>query len=447
MTNNLEDIFKKASELILSYSKNSNIRVVSHYDADGISSAAIICKALYNAGFNFHATLMRNPFDKGLKRISKEQNELVIFTDMGSGQIETIEKMKSQSIIIDHHQPIKNKTNNNVLQINCNNFGINGNYEACGATLSFNVAYSINQENFNLASLAIIGATGDKQYIGGFKGYNQKIIDEAIKQGLIIEKTAIKLSNETIYDSLFYSIDPYYSGISGDKTNIDDFLDNIGIDKKTKIEDLTDENFKKIHSFLMLNLIKNGCEKNILDTIIRPRYYSENIGFEFERYADLLDACGKGGSRGIALSVALGDKKIIPDALNIEKDYKRKILNELIKLEKEGFKEKQSFRFFNSDDSSLGGVIAGIATNFIFDRKKPLISITRKDSEIHISCRGNQYLVSKGLNLGYAMKEASTKLGGHGGGHAIASGATITGEKEKEFLDLVDEIISKQIKS
>ena len=45
------------------------------------------------------------------------------------------------------------------------------------------------------------------------------------------------------------------------------------------------------------------------------------------------------------------------------------------------------------------------------------------------------------------MKEASTKLGGHGGGHAIASGATISGEKEQEFLNLVDEIIGKQIKS
>jgi len=447
MTNNLEDICKKASEIILSYSKNSNIRVVSHYDADGISAAAIICKALYNVGFNFHATLMRNPFDKGLKRISEEENELVIFTDMGSGQIETIEKMKSQSIIIDHHQPIKNKTNDNVLQINCNDFGINGNYEACGATLSFNVAYSIDQENFNLASLAIVGATGDKQYIGGFKGYNQKIINEAIKRGIIIEKTAIKLSSETIFDSLFYSIDPYYSGLSGDKTNIDSFLDKIGIDKKTKTDDLTDENLKKIHSYLMLKLIQKGCEKNILDTIIRPRYYSENIGFEFELYADLLDACDKGGSRGIALSVALGDKKIISDALNVEKEYKQKILNELIKLEKEGFKEKQSFRFFNSEDSSLGGVIAGIATNFILDIKKPLLSIARKDGEIHISCRGNQYLVSKGLDLGYAMKEASNKLGGHGGGHAIASGATIVGEKEQEFLNLVDEIISKQIKS
>jgi RecJ-like exonuclease len=447
MTKNITEISEDAAKQIRSMPESAKIRVVSHYDADGISAAAIICKALYRAGFDFHATLMRNPFDKGLKRISEEENELIIFTDMGSGQIETIEKMKSQSIIIDHHQPVKKKTTDNVLQINCNHFGINGNYEACGATLAFSIAYALDQENFDLASLAIIGATGDKQYIGGFKGYNQKIITEAMNKGTIKEKTAIKLSGETIFDSLFYSIDPYYSGISGDKTNIDSFLDKAGIDKKTKTDDLTDENLKKTHSFLMLKLIKKGCEKNILDTVIRPRYFSENIGFEFERYADLLDACGKGGSRGIGLSVALGYKKIISDALNVEKEYKQKILDELIKLEKEGFKEKQSFRFFYSNDSSLGGVIGGIAANFILDIKKPLLSITRNDGEIHVSCRGNQYLVSKGLDLGYAMKEASTKLGGHGGGHAIASGATISGEKEEEFLNLVDEIISKQIKS
>jgi len=447
MTRNITEISEDAAKQIRSMPEHTKIRVISHYDADGISAAAIICKALYRTGFNFHATLMRNPFDKGLKRISEEENELVIFTDMGSGQIETIEKMKSQSIIIDHHQPIKNKTNDNVLQINCNHFGINGNYEACGATLAFSVAYALDQENFDLASLAIVGATGDKQYIGGFKGYNQKIITQAIKQGIIKEKTAIKLSGETIFDSLFYSIDPYYSTISGDKTNIDSFLEKIGIDKQTKIDDLTDETLKKIHSYLILKLIQKDCEKNILDTVIRPRYYSENIDFEFERFADLLDACGKGGSRGLALSVALGDKKFISDALNAEKEYKQKILDEIIKLEKEGFKEKQSFRFFYSNDSSLGGVIGGIATNFILDIKKPLLSITRNDGEIHVSGRGNQYLVSKGLDLGFAMKEASTKFGGHGGGHAIASGATITGEKEEEFLNLVDEIISKQIKS
>ena len=73
--------------------------------------------------------------------------------------------------------------------------------------------------------------------------------------------------------------------------------------------------------------------------------------------------------------------------------------------------------------------------------------LLRNKDEIHVSCRGTQYLVSKGLDLGKAMKTASQKLGGHGGGHAIASGATISIEKEEEFLNLVDEIIVKQIMS
>ena len=43
------------------------------------------------------------------------------------------------------------------------------------------------------------------------------------------------------------------------------------------------------------------------------------------------------------------------------------------------------------------------------------------------------------------MKEVAKALDGNGGGHAIASGATINVEKEQEFLEKVDEIISSQL--
>ena len=101
MTQNLTKLSKEAAEIILSHPKSTRVRVISHYDADGITAAAIICKSLHRAGYDFHASLMRNPFDKGLEKVSKEKNELIIFTDMGSGQIDTIEKMKVKSIIID----------------------------------------------------------------------------------------------------------------------------------------------------------------------------------------------------------------------------------------------------------------------------------------------------------------------------------------------------------
>jgi RecJ-like exonuclease len=446
MQNDLKKLSKKAVEIINKFPKNTKIRVISHYDADGITSAAIICKALYQAGYDFHATLMRNPFDKGLVRVSNEDNDLIIFSDMGSGQIETIEKMECKSIIIDHHQYLKKTTSDNVLQINANLCEINGNYEACGATMSFMLAKTLDSKNEDLVPLAIAGATGDKQYIGNFRGFNKKIIDEALKNDFLKESIEIKLYGETLFEALFYSVDPYYSGISGNKEGILELLKNIKLDKNVKISDLDDIQKRKLSSLLMLKLVKKGCEKNILDTVIRPRYFSNLLNCELERFADLLDSCGKGGNRSLGLAICMDDKKSFDEAIILEKEYKEKILDELLELEKDGFKEKTGFRYFYSKDSSLGGVIGGIATNFILDKEKPLVSIVKKDDEIHVSCRGNQHLVRNGLDLGFAMNDAAKKLKGHGGGHKIAAGATISSDKEKDFLEIVNDIIVKRLK-
>ena len=437
---------RKAAKIILSTPKSTRFRIISHYDADGISAAGIICTALNREGYDFHVSLMRNPFTQGLERIKKEENEIIIFSDMGSGQIETIEHLNCKAIIIDHHQVQKSKTSGDILQINANLCKINGNYEASGASLSFSIVKAINQENMDLAPLALAGATGDKQYIGNIRGYNKTILEDALKNGFLTKFTGIKLYGESLFDALYYSVDPFYVGISGNKEAINVLLDHLDLDKKAKIEDLNDEQKRKLQSLLLFNLIKKGCEKNILDTVIRKRFWSEALQCELERFADLLDACGKSGNRGLGLAVCLGDKNSFNKAVKLERNYKKDILDELLKLEKDGVIEKKYFRYFYSNRSSLGGVIGGIATNFILDKKKPLFSLARKEDETHISCRGNQFLVSNGLDLGSAMREIATNLNGKGGGHKIAAGATINSKKEKDFFDKTNMIISKQLK-
>lgn len=445
MSKDLLELSEKAAEKILSYPESSTIRVVSHYDADGITAAAIISKALRRKGYNFHISLMRNPFTEGLKRLKKEDNDLIIFTDMGSGQIEQIENIDTESIIIDHHQAIKEKTKSHILQINSNLCDINGNYEACGATLVFSVAKSIDNENIDLSPLALTGATGDKQYIGGIRGYNKQVLTEALEEKTLQEKTEPKLSGENIFDSLYYSIDPYYPELSGNKEQIEKILKKLNIKPDSKVDELTEKQKKQLNSYLLLVLIENDVEKNILDTVIRKRYYSIEKGYELESYADLLDSCGKGGKRGLALATALGDQEAYKKAAKLEKKYKQKILKELMRLDEEGAKEKKTFRYFYCKESSQGGVVGGIAVNFIFDKQKPLLSISRKNDEIHVSCRGTQHLVSKGLDLGEAMKQTAEKLNGNGGGHKIAAGATIDSDKEKQFLEQVNIIISNQL--
>lgn len=443
---NIESLTKKASECVLALPKSSRVRIVSHYDADGISAAGILCIALFREGYDFHATLMRNPFNKGLERIAKEQNELIIFSDMGSGQINTIENLECNSIILDHHQYLKKETKNNVVQINANLCGINGNYEASGATLSYFFARNLNPQNEDLSALGLAGAIGDKQHIGGIKGFNKEILDNALKKGFLKEKSKIKLYGMSIFDALYYSIDPYYTNLSGNKNEIENFLSKINLENTQKIEEIDMEKLSQIHSFLMLKLIKAGCQKSILDMAIRRRYYSEFLGCELERFADLLDACGKNGYRGLGLSLCFGNKNAFKEAEKVEIEYKQKILTSLAQLEKNAPFETEGLRYFYSDSSSLGGVVAGIAMIYLMKKDKPLFSIARKDDEIHVSCRGNQTLVEKGLDLGGAMKKVTSEIGGFGGGHKIAAGGTIDSDKEQEFLKRVNEIIVDQLK-
>ncbi|MBN1861531.1 MAG: DHH family phosphoesterase [Candidatus Thermoplasmatota archaeon] len=445
-----EDILRAcqdAAALLLSLPQSSRIRIVSHYDADGISAAGVLCTAVYRAGYEFHASLMRNPFTKGFDRLKKEQNDLIVFADMGSGQIETIESLGCKAIILDHHQFLKEHTLKDIIQINANLFGIDGNYDASGATLCYLLATALDPTNEDLAPLALTGATGDKQFIGGVRGINKKILEQALQKGFLTEQSSIKLYGETIADALFYSIDPYYPGLSGNKAAIEAMLAQLRIEQSTRIQDIPQKTMMQIQSCLLFLLIKAGCQQNILEMTIRKRYLSPQ-GWELERFADLLDACGKNGYRSLGLSLCLNDGSAWDDALRVEKEYKQKILDGLQLLHHGGIHETKGMRYFYSDNSSLGGVIAGIAMNYVVDDRKPLFSLARKEDnhEIHVSCRGNQKLVGAGLDLGSAMKTVAEQIGGYGGGHKIAAGATIAFDKEKEFLEKVDSILTTQLK-
>ena len=434
-----------AAEWIHTYAKQKRVRIISHYDADGITAATIIAKTVQRAGYDFQASLMRNPFTEGLKRVIKEKNDLIIFTDMGSGQLPLIEQMNTHCILIDHHQLIKEETQDNILQLNTYLFGINGNYEASGASLSYAVALALDEQNTDLAVYAIAGITGDKQYIGGFSGYNKELVDTIVKQNILEEKTSVKLNGETIQEALYYAVDPYYKGLSGRQEQISSFLKRLAINPETPIQSISFEEQQKIHSGLVSLLLRNGCEANIIDTVIRPRYFSKQIWGECEQFADLLDCCGKGGHRDVGFALCMGDAEAYKEARSYELEYKQELLDELLKLEKNGAKETDSIRYFYTDQSSLGGVIGGIAVNYLFDREKPLFSIVKKPDELHVSCRGNKYLVRNGLDLGSAMENIAKKLNGHGGGHQVAAGATLPQDKENEFISLLDSIIINQL--
>ncbi len=430
--------------LLRTFPPSTRVRIVSHYDADGTAAAAILCRMLLREGYDVLATLMRNPFTKGFDRLMTEDDPLLIFSDMGSGQLESIERLKGSSIILDHHQPGATPPSQKVVQVNTNLCGIDGNYAACGATLSYLFATMVNPVNTDLVFLAIAGAIGDRQHMGGFQGVNHEIVQAALKSGQVTETIRVKLEGQTLIDALSSSIDPYYPGLSGNREAVHLFLQHLGISEDTFVETLGGEAMVRLQSALALSLMKSGCAKEVLDLVISPRFSSAQFPVDLERLADVLDACGKSGYRGVGFSLCLDGRHSWAEVEDIDHKYREKILAALRMLP-QTMTEKKGLRYFISDDSSLGGVIAGIAAMYVPPHDKSLFALTRKDEELHVSCRGNRALVERGLDLGAAMRQVASELGGHGGGHKIAAGATIDIAKEAQFLQKTDELLASQV--
>src|SRR5207247_9683334 len=96
------------------------------------------------------------------------------------------------------------------------------------------------------------------------------------------------------------------------------------------------------------------------------------------------------------------------------------------------------------DDASLAGSVAGTGMQCLFDQSKPVLGLSVLDGVTKVSARGTRSLIVAGLDLAAALREAASEVDGNGGGHNIASGATVPKGKEEKFLLLVDEIVARQ---
>ena len=105
----------------------------------------------------------------------------------------------------------------------------------------------------------------------------------------------------------------------------------------------------------------------------------------------------------------------------------------------------KNIQYFNAGDrikETIVGIVAGMSFE---NRNMPIIAFADSENGLKVSARGTQNLVRKGLNLAQAIKECAERVGGSGGGHNIAAGATIPKNSLDEFLSLLDRKIGEQL--
>jgi len=435
------DSIKQAIKVINSAQQ---LRIVSHYDADGLAAASIMVGALSRSKKQFHLSISKSLDGDMLESLAKEGNSAVLFLDMGSGQIDGLERLEAKVSSLDHHKPIRKSKK--VVQANPHFFGIDGMTESCASTLAFVTAIMMDPCNWDLSPIAIAGIIGDRQHMGGMKSINQQILDYAKEKNFIEVQRGLNLKGATILDAINDSVDPFFVGMSGRKDNVLAFLDSVKLNPETPMGALDEVYRRKLTSMLSLKLMGQGCRPETVEELVTDVHWIPSMKITAADLADLLNACGRMDHEGLGVALCMGDKESLARAEELRKEYIRKILDRLVSIETGGVTEKTNIQYFDAPDPSLAGAQCGLAMQYILNQSKPTLALSVVKGSLKVSSRGTKYLVSKGLDLSAALKKCAEKFGGVGGGHAVAAGATIPEDKREEFLEAADAIIAQQLR-
>jgi RecJ-like exonuclease len=114
-----------------------------------------------------------------------------------------------------------------------------------------------------------------------------------------------------------------------------------------------------------------------------------------------------------------------------------------------GVTELSHLQFIHVGDrypDTIVGIGAGMALSKL-NREKPILIMVEQPEDpdlTKVSMRTTERVVGRGIDLQQAVSEASCALGGAGGGHRIAAGASIPRDSEQEFVQRVNAILAGQ---
>jgi len=454
--------FDRAAEICADrIRQNGECLVVSHIDADGLTAAGIICLALKRIGKSYDVRFLKKLDDATLEDISRKAGRrLVIFTDLGSGAIDKIKALGINAIVTDHHQP---KAGDYIYHMNPHLVGLNGATDISGAGVAFLLSMKLGP-NEDLSALAIVGAVGDLQDMrtNALVGVNRKILELGVAKGFLSYEKDLRLfgrQTRPIYKLLQYSSDPYIPGMGGSEGACIAFLEQAGVPVKVenwrRWVDLSREEKTLVISRLFQHCLSRGMSAKKVQRLIGETYtlMAEQPGTELRdasEFSTLLNATARYEYSDIGLAVCMGDRA---EAYHTARDlldvHRRNLVSGLNYVSDRGVIRMANMQYFDAKSEireTIVGIIAGMSTSLdCVTRDVPIIGLATSEQGIKVSARGNHDLIVRGLNLARAISEAASAVGGAGGGHDIAAGATIPAGREQEFLALLDSKIGEQI--
>lgn len=468
-----------ASEAI---ARARKVTVATHIDADGISAGAIASTALARRGTENDVMFFKKLDDEAIAALRGTGADLIWYTDLGSGSASKLGGWPA--VVTDHHVPdtctcgaardgqARLSDFSEVIQVNPQLHGVSGANDLSGSGATLLVALALGEGNADLAHLAVVGGVGDlqDQRSRRLEGLNGEIVALAAEAGMVEAVQDVRFfGRETrpVHKMLEYSSDPFLPGITSDEQAAISLLLSVGIDLKEgdawrtwtmlsdderetvigALRDLLKERSRKPESLLRLTGEVYVLAKERKGTPLR----------DAKEFATLLNACGRHGRAEVGLAICMGDRgDAYDEGVALQREHRSALSQALAFAKDVGIVRMRNIQYFDAGEEieeTIVGTVAGMLLGEAgADRSAPMVAFADSsecsgEPRTKASARGTRDLVSMGMDLSAAMRSAAEGVGGVGGGHNIAAGATIPSSRKSEFLSRLDEIVEAQLTS
>ncbi len=435
----MQEKIKEAIEKINSLPENKPIKVISHFDADGITSAAIFSKAMQRWNKKFSLQIVKNLEGDIIK--SLPEDALLIFLDLASGSLNYLKEKKNDIIILDHHEIIQ-EVPSNVLMINPL---VSKSDLVSAAGICYLFAKELNHNNIDLANLAVIGMVGDMLDRNLNKTYEEIIKDSGttIKKGLLLYPSTRPLDK-----ALEYSSNPYIPGVTGDYKGVIDLLRDANIPR-------VDGRFKSLHELTeeeMSNLVTSvalrGVEQHKLSSMLGNLYLVKffNKLEDAREFSALINACSRMDRPEISLGFCMGNKKCKEEAEKIYVEYKHHLISALKFVSDSQKIQGKKYAIINAKDNVkdtiIGTVASIISQSPLYETGTIIVALAYNEDKIKVSAR---LAGREGRNVREVLNQVVVPLGGEVGGHPNAAGCLISKDQESLFIQELQKTLELEL--
>jgi len=422
----MEKVIKEAANLFLERAKDREIRIVSHHDTDGITSASIMARTLAKLDKKFSVKIVKGLEKDSLDAIMPKKKEILMLLDLGSSCLNELSKFDTDIFIIDHHE-ITSVHEKNIVFVNPHLLG----WEEISAS---GLTYLFCREIFpdeELAKLGVVGMVGD-MLDKEISKLNNKVIEDAevvVKRGLMLYP-ATRPIHKTLEFSSFY-----IPGVTGNPKGVQGLLKEIGIDRvngeyKSLIE-LTEEELSRLLTAVLLRTNLQG--ERVIGNIYLIKLFNKLE--DARELSAMINACSRLGYSYIALALCLGNKKAVKEAESIYAEYKQHLVSAL-NFADQNKMEGKGYILLNAKDRIKDTLIGTVASIMSMSKNHEagtvIVTMAYDNDKVKISAR---ICGREGRNVRELLSSSISSFGGDCGGHPAAAGCLISKEKETEFLE------------